>query len=159
MTNNLPDNTNVTPHSLAAIIKIQIFTDVFGLYSTYVYLQTDCNIFYILYDTSTYYIIIINITIRLIIIYNIICRKVIKFTSKLFINPIQKVSQFYFCDFAVEFRTINRISLFCNAYFFYQNIVSRADFWILLHMGINFGRIQIDIRVKFVSKKYIFFIA
>lgn len=51
------------------------------------------------------------------------------------------------------------MSLFCDAYFFYQNIVSRADFWILLHLSINFGRIQIDIRVKFVSKNTIYFIA
>ena len=51
------------------------------------------------------------------------------------------------------------MSLFCDVYFFYQNIVSRADFWILLHLSINFGRIQIDIRVKFVSKNTIFFIA
>lgn len=70
---------------------------------------------------------------------------------------MQKVSQLYVCDFAVEFHIIVRMSLFCDAYFFYQNFVSRADFWILLHLSINFGRIQIDIRVKFVSKNTIFF--
>lgn len=112
-----------------------------------------------MYDTSIYYIINYNIPFRLIIINNIIKRKAIKFTSKLFINPIRKVSQLYVCDFAVEFHIIDRMSLFCNAYFVYQNIVSRADFWILLHLSINFGRIQIDIRVKFVSKNTIFFIA
>ena len=35
---NLPDKTIVTPHGYAAIVKIPIFADVFGLYFTYVYL-------------------------------------------------------------------------------------------------------------------------